>query len=70
MIEAEEQKKREKAVMQLDDILPDNNNALQKMASIGGILNESLNPGISGANDPMGGYFEDPGYQYPGGGFD
>ncbi len=56
VIEAEEQKKREKAVMQLDDILPDNNNALQKMASIGGILNESLNQGINGGNDPIGGY--------------
>ena len=65
--DAEEQKKREKAVMQIDDILPDNPNALQKMASITGILNEPLNVGVGSSNnmgDPMNGFFEDGGYQF------
>ena len=65
--EVEEQKKREKAVMQIDDILPDNINQLNKMASITGLLNESLNVG-GGSNinmlDPHNGFFEDPGYQF------
>jgi hypothetical protein len=64
--DAEEQKKREKAVMQIDDILPDHPNYLQKMASITGILNESLNVGGSNNNmgDPLNGFFEDGGYQF------
>jgi uncharacterized membrane protein len=54
-------------VMQIDDILPDNPNALQKMASITGILNEPLNVGVGSSNnmgDPMNGFFEDGGYQF------
>jgi hypothetical protein len=61
----EEQSRREKAVMQIDDILPDNHNALHKMASITGLLNESLNVGVGGNNnmgDPLNGFFEDGGY--------
>jgi hypothetical protein len=60
--EAEEQRRREKAVMQIDDILPDNPNALQKMASISGILNEAAVGG--GNNDHLNGFFEDGGYQF------
>jgi hypothetical protein len=51
--------------MQIDDILPDNHNALHKMASITGLLNESLNVGVGGNNnmgDPLNGFFEDGGY--------
>jgi hypothetical protein len=60
--EAEEQRRRERAVMQIDDILPDNPTALQKMASITGILNESVVGG--GNNDHLNGFFEDGGYQF------
>ena len=48
--EQEEQKKRTEAVMQLDDILPENNN-LQKMNSIAAIFEDNQN------QEPMNGQF-------------